>query len=474
MERAMMDAATAARAVAGKLIGANVRFDGVASDSRTLKAGELFVALRGGRFDGHDFVVQALERGAAAALVAHDRAAAYDGRATGSLISVPDPLAALGALAAYWRRGFNLPVIAIVGSNGKTTVKEMVAAILRAQFGAGQVLATSGNLNNEIGLPLSVLGLRGAHRAAAFEIGMNHPGETAALATIAQPTIGVINNAQREHQEFMRSVADVAAEHAAVLNALPQDGIAVINADDDYAAFWREVVGRRNAEGASVQLRDFGLLSAAAVSGRYRAEPWGSVIEAEWPAGTARIELRAPGRHSVANALAAIAAATAAGAGMDAVRLGLQRFRPVAGRLEMKSGPSGIVIIDDTYNANPDSVRAAIAVLAKARGGRWLVLGDMGEVGAHGPAFHREIGEYARAAGVDRLLTTGALASHAVAAFGPGGEHFEHVDALIAALRQSLGVESAGPTTLLVKGSRFMRMERVVAALTDGAVQDVH
>jgi UDP-N-acetylmuramoyl-tripeptide--D-alanyl-D-alanine ligase len=470
----MMDAATAVRAIAGKLIGANMRFNGVATDSRTLKAGELFVALKGGRFDGHDFVAQAFDRGAAAAIVAADRAAAYEGRVAGSILTVPDPLAALGALAAYWRRGFTLPVVVIVGSNGKTTVKEMIAAILRAQFGAAQVHATVGNLNNEIGLPLSVLGLRGAHRVAAFEIGMNHPGETAALATIAQPTIAVINNAQREHQEFMSSVADVAAEHAAALNALPHDGIAVINADDDYASFWREVIGRRNAEGANLQVRDFGLLSPAAVSARYRAEAWGSVVEAESPAGTARFELRAPGRHSVANALAAIAAASVAGAGMDAVCKGLQAFRPVAGRLDVKSGVSGVAIIDDTYNANPDSVRAAIAVLAKARGGRWLVLGDMGEVGAHGPAFHREIGEYARAAGVDRLLTTGALAGHAVAAFGPGGEHFDDVDTLIAVLRRELGAESAAPMTLLVKGSRFMRMERVVAALTNRAVQDVH
>jgi UDP-N-acetylmuramoyl-tripeptide--D-alanyl-D-alanine ligase len=320
-----------------------------------------------------------------------------------------------------------------------------------------------------------VLGLRGAHRVAALEIGMNHPGETGALAAVAQPTIGLINNAQREHQEFMRSVSDVAAEHASVLNALPHDGIAVINADDDYAAFWREVIGRRNAEGANLATRDFGLTAPAAVSARYRAEAWGSVIDVESPAGATTVELRAPGRHSVANALAAIAAATAAGAGSAAVRDGLGAFRPVAGRLEMKSGLAGVAIIDDSYNANPDSARAAIAVLAKARGQRWLVLGDMGEVGDAGPAFHREIGEYARAAGIDRLLTTGELTTNTVAAFGPGGEHFDDTDALVAALRRELQTGRSGSTTILVKGSRFMRMERVVSALAAGAtVQELH
>jgi UDP-N-acetylmuramoyl-tripeptide--D-alanyl-D-alanine ligase len=470
----MMDTATAARAMAARVSGGNVRFSGVTTDSRALRSGDLFVALKGERFDGHDFVPAAFERGAAAAVVAADRAGAFEGRVAGSLLAVADPLAALGALARYWRRRFTLPVVAIVGSNGKTTVKEMTAAILRAEFGAEHVLATAGNLNNQIGLPLTVLGLREAHRAAAIEIGMNHPGETATLAAVARPTISVINNAQREHQEFMGSVADVAAEHAAALNALPSHGIAVINADDDYASFWREVVARRNAEGANLSVRDFGLLAPAAVSARCRTETWGSVVDIESPVGATKVELHAPGRHNVANALAAVAAATAADAGLDAVRAGLGAFRPLAGRLETKAGISGAAIIDDTYNANPDSARAAIAVLSRARGARWLVLGDMGEVGDHGPAFHREIGEQARAAGVDRLLTTGPLAAHAVAAFGAGGEHFEDVDALIAALRRELGAGRSSAVTLLVKGSRFMRMERVVAALAGAAAVASH
>ena len=471
----MMDTATAARAIAGTLRGENVAFDRVTTDSRSLRPGDLFVALKGERFDGHDFVAQAFASGAAAAVVSADRTGALASRTRGSLLAVADPLAALGALAAFWRRQFNVPVIVIVGSNGKTTVKEMTAAILRAELGAESVLSSAGNLNNQIGLPLSILGLRATHRVAVFEIGMNHPGETAQLAGIAQPTIALVNNAQREHQEFMKSVADVAAEHAAVLNALPFDGTAVINADDDYAPFWAEVIARRNSEGAGIVVRDFGLRAPAAVSGRCRSEPWGSVIEIETPGGATRVELHAPGRHNVANALAAVSAATAAGASLSAVRSGLGGFRPLAGRLTTITTEAGIRVIDDTYNANPDSVRAAIAVLARAEGARWLVLGDMGEVGDQGIGFHREIGEYARAAGVDRLLTTGELAAHAVTSFGSGGEHFDDVDALIAAASAGLRGASGARITLLVKGSRFMRMERVVAALTGStAVEGAH
>jgi UDP-N-acetylmuramoyl-tripeptide--D-alanyl-D-alanine ligase len=465
----MMDTATAARAIAGTLSGPNVAFERVSTDSRALQAGDLFVALKGERFDGHDFVAQAFRDGAVAAVVSGERAAALAGRADGSLLAVADPLAALGGLAAFWRRHFVLPVVAVVGSNGKTTVKEMIAAILRAEFGAEAVLATTGNFNNQVGLPLMVLGLRAVHRVAVFEIGMNHPGETSALAGIAQPTIALINNAQREHQEFMKSVADVAAEHAAALNALPTDGVAVFNADDDYAEFWNGVVARRNTEGAGISVRDFGLLAPAAVSARCRAEPWGNLVDVETPGGATSFELHAPGRHNVANALAAIAAATAAGASLAAAQRGLSAFRPLAGRLEAKTAVEGAAVIDDTYNANPDSVRAAIAVLARAGGRRWLVLGDMGEVGNQGIAFHREIGEYARAAGIDRLLTTGLLAAHAVASFGPGGEHFDDIDALIAATDAKLRANGASSVTLLVKGSRFMRMERLVAALTDAA-----
>jgi UDP-N-acetylmuramoyl-tripeptide--D-alanyl-D-alanine ligase len=456
-----MDTATAAQAIAGTLRGENVWFDGVATDSRTIRQGELFVALKGERFDGHHYVELAQQRGAVAAVVAADRV----GTLAGNLLAVADPLRALGALAAFWRRRFTLPVVGIVGSNGKTTVKEMAATILRGSLGAKDLLATPGNLNNAIGLPLTVLRLRAQHRAAVIEIGMNHPGETAELAAIAMPTIGLINNAQREHQEFMKSVADVAAEHAALINALPEGGVVVVNADDDYASFWQEVVVRRNAEGAALTLRDFGLRAPAAVTARTRVEPWGYHVEVTTPEGNATLELRAPGRHNVANALGAIAAATAAGASVADAATALAAFRPLSGRLQTIELPGGGAVIDDSYNANPDSVRAAIAVLSRAPTPRWLVLGDMGEVGDQGLAFHREVGAYARAAGIDRLYGVGDLAQHAVAAFGAGGEHFASMGALADALHPGPGV------TVLVKGSRFMRMERIVFALTSTATE---
>jgi UDP-N-acetylmuramoyl-tripeptide--D-alanyl-D-alanine ligase len=457
----MMDTATAASAIAATLRGDNVWFDGVATDSRTIRPGELFVALQGERFDGHDYIELARQRGAVAAVVATDRASTL----TGNLLTVEDTLYALGALAAFWRRRFTLPVVGIVGSNGKTTVKEMTAAILRVGLGERHVLATKGNLNNAIGLPLTLLGLRAPHRAAVIEIGMNHPGETAELATVALPTIGLINNAQREHQEFMKSVADVAAEHAAMISALAERGVAVINGDDDYASFWQEVVVRRNAEGAALTLRDFGLRAPAAVTARFRVETWGSTVDLTTPEGSVTLELRVPGRHNVANALGAIAAATAAGASIADAKAALEAFRPLSGRLRTVEVPGGGTVIDDTYNANPDSARAAIAVLARAPAPRWLVLGDMGEVGDQGVAFHREIGAYARAAGVDRLLAAGELAQHAVAAFGVGGEHFSSVAALAGAVHADPGV------TVLVKGSRFMRMERIVSSLTSTAAE---
>ena len=461
----MMDAATAARAIDGALRGPNAWFSGVSTDSRALAPGDLFVAIKGDKFDGHDFVSQAFDRGAAAAIVAVDRAAELGGAmrnaAAQTMLCVADPIKALGALAKFWRRRFSLPVAGIVGSNGKTTVKEMTAAILRIEFGADKVLATTGNLNNEIGLPLTILRLRPMHAAAAIEIGMNHHGETATLCAIAQPTIGVINNAQREHQEFMKSVGDVAAEHASVLGALPDDGCAVVNADDDFAVFWREVVARRNADGASLVVRDFGLRAPAAISARCETQAWGSSVEVTTPEGAAAFELKVPGRHNVSNALAAIAAATAAGARIGAAAPALTAFRPISGRLHAHIGINGATIIDDTYNANPDSVKAAIAVLASAAGAKWLVLGDMGEVGDRGPAFHREIGEYARTAGVDRLLAVGELATHAVAAFGPGGKHYADQASLVHELNAVL----ERGTTVLVKGSRFMAMERVVEGL---------
>jgi UDP-N-acetylmuramoyl-tripeptide--D-alanyl-D-alanine ligase len=362
-------------------------------------------------------------------------------------------------------------VFVVVGSNGKTTVKEMLAAILRSHHGDAKVLATTGNLNNAIGLPLTLLGLREEHAAAVIELGMNHPGETAELAAIAQPTVALINNAQREHQEFMKTVADVADEHAAVLRALPAGGVAALNADDPHIDIWHAAARARSG----VRIAEFALDAPAptrllSAGDRTPETIAGETIVFATPAGEATARLAALGRHNASNALAAIAAALAVDVPIATIVRGLEAFRPVAGRLVPLTSATGAAVIDDTYNANPDSVEAAIDVLAAAPPPRWLVLGDMGEVGDNGPLFHDEIGAYARAAGVERLFAVGALTAASVAAFGAGAEHFSSVEGLALHVADAV----AADTTVLVKGSRFMRMERVVAALTGTPSQGAH
>jgi UDP-N-acetylmuramoyl-tripeptide--D-alanyl-D-alanine ligase len=458
----MMDTATAAQLTGGRRVGTNAMFRRVTTDTRELRTGDLFVAIAGERFDGHDFVAAALAGGASAAMVddAHARSL------TGNLVAVADTRAALATLAAAWRRRFTLPLVVITGSNGKTTVKEMTAAILRAHHGDAGVLATRGNFNNDIGLPLTLLGLRASHRAAVIELGMNHRGETRALAAIAQPTIALVNNAQREHQEFMRGVGEVADEHADAIAALPRaKGVAVVNGDDPHARVWRDAAARVEA-----RLVSFGIAADADVRGSVLGRTVdGSELDLRIAGHSLHVRVHAPGIAMARNALAAAAAAHAAGAGPEAIARGLAQFRPVRGRLAALATASGATLVDDTYNANPDSVREGIDVLAHAGGRRWLVLGDMGEVGALGAAYHREIGEYARAAGIDRLLATGPLAREAVLAFGAHAAHYDDVDTLLAALAPPLPAD----VTLLVKGSRFMRMERVVAALA-GGIADGH
>ncbi len=456
---AMMDLDEAAKGAAGEARGANVRFDCVSSDTRSIGAGALFVALRGERFDGHDYLDAARARGAVAAMVDRNAPVAD---APLPLVVVDDTRLGLGRLAAYWRGKFRFPLIAVTGSNGKTTVKEMIAAILDAHAGDGRSHATAGNLNNDIGVPLTLLGLRQRHACAVVEIGMNHPGETAYLGGMARPTVALVNNAQREHQEFMQSVADVAREHGSIFAALAADGTGVINADDEFAAYWR-------AACAPKRVLDFGIDAPAQVGGRYALRDFGSDIVLRAPAGEATIGLHAAGVHNVRNALAAAAAASAAGVGLAAIARGLQAFRPAPGRLQQKAGAQGAVVLDDSYNANPDSVVAAIEVLARAPGRRLLVLGDMGEVGAQGAAFHAEIGRHARACEIDGLFVIGELCVHAAAAFGEGAKQFRDIDALSTAI----AAEARAGVTVLVKGSRFMRMERVVRSLT-GESAGVH
>jgi UDP-N-acetylmuramoyl-tripeptide--D-alanyl-D-alanine ligase len=457
----MMDTATAARAVGGSVIGAAVPFSRVTTDTRGLVPGDLFVALKGERFDGHDFVAAALAAGAAAALVERSRAASL----AGNLIAVDDPLRSLAALAAFWRSRFDIPVAAITGSNGKTTTKEMIAAIFRAAAGEAAVAATPGNFNNAIGLPLAILALRTSHRLAVFEIGMNHRGETRELAALAQPTIAVVTNAQREHQEFMLSVDEVAAEHADAIFGLRERGSAIVNADDPRADVWRIA-----ARDAGATLVTFGLDQPADIRARYATHRDGGALELAMPASSAHVVLHVPGRHMASNALAAAATAHAARLPVTAIVRGLETFRPVRGRLVTLTTAAGATVIDDTYNANPDSVRAAIDVLAARPSPRWLALGDMGEVGDEGPTFHREIGMYAQASGIERMLVAGDLACESARAFGASAEHFATVEALA----QRVAADAFAGVTILVKGSRFMRMERVVAALTGRANGGAH
>jgi UDP-N-acetylmuramoyl-tripeptide--D-alanyl-D-alanine ligase len=454
----MMNLADAASMVGGRVSGGNPVFTGVSTDSRSLRSGDLFVALRGERFDGHTFLTQVRSTGASAAMV--------DSRHQGGfplpVVVVEETKRALGDLARLWRARFSPALIAVAGSNGKTTVKEMLASILRRHAGDAAVLATAGNLNNDIGLPLTLLRLREVHRCCAIELGMNHKGEIAYLARIAAPTVALVNNAQREHLEFMNSVQEVAAENAGVYEALPADGVAVVNADDAHADFFRSRAGER-------RVVDFGLEAAAVVTGRYVLQALASEISIRTPGGDTQATLAIPGLHNVRNALAAAACAFAAGLPASAIGEGLTAFRPYTGRLQVKRAAGAATVIDDSYNANPDSVRAAIDVLAACPAPTVLVLGDMGEVGAQGPAFHREVGAYARSRNISSLLAIGDATTSCVEAFGAAGYHAASIEDLLHVVRKS----AAPGATFLVKGSRFMKMERVVAALT-GAAQGGH
>lgn len=422
---------------------------GVSTDSRNVAAGNLFVALKGERFDAHDFLGQVAAQGAAAVV-----AERVPENCSVPALIVPDTRAALGEIAAWWRRQFSMPVIGVTGSNGKTTVKEMIASILAAAHGAEHILATRGNLNNDIGVPLTVFRLDAGCRAAVIELGMNHPGEIAVISAIAQPIVGLVNNAQREHQEFMASVEAVAEENGAVIRGLPDDGVAVFPADDPFTSLWRSYAGSR-------RVLSFGFNQEAEVRGSHVPNAFGSDVTIHALGQSFGVKLAAVGEHNVRNALAAAACALAIGIDVDGIKRGLESFAPVKGRLQRKVAANGALVIDDTYNANPDSVRAAIDVLAQTDAPRLLVLGDMGEVGDQGPQFHEEVGAYAAARGIERLLTLGELAGHASAAFGVGATHFADLQELNAAAKAAL----VPGTTALVKGSRFMKMERVVEYL---------
>jgi UDP-N-acetylmuramoyl-tripeptide--D-alanyl-D-alanine ligase len=448
MKRTLSDAA---RVVGGELIGEDRPYGCVCTDSRTLKPGALFVALRGPNFDGAAFVQAAGAQGAIGALVE---------RATpGALpqVLVPNTLHALQELARNWRADFTLPVVAVAGSNGKTTAKEMTAAILSRM---GLCMATHGNLNNHIGVPVTLMRLEASHRSAVIEMGANAIGDVAALMRIAQPTVGLITNAGAEHLEGFGNLDGVAKGEGETVSCLEPKATAIINADDAYAGYWRGISGAKRIVTFGVHTQaDF--TAKNIFQGIERGE-FATRFTLHSPLGERAVMLKAGGAHNIGNALAAAAAAGAAGASLEDIALGLADFRAVAGRLQLKAGTRGSWIIDDSYNANPSSVRAAMEVLRSLTGTTWLVLGDMAELGESSQDSHAHIGSYARDCGVKRLFAMGALSSRAVETFGAGGEWFAEADSLTRRLQAEL---SPG-VTVLIKGSRINRLERVVQALT--------
>ena len=431
-----------------KQIGQDLLFNGVCTDSRNIDSGSLFIALRGPNHDGHLHVADAARAGAVAALVEHPVDCVIP------QIIVPDTRLALGQLAAAWRKELATPLLAVTGSNGKTTVKEMCAAILSQ---AGNTLATRGNLNNDIGMPLTLLRLQKEHRYGVIEMGANHPGEIAYLTNITRPQVAILNNAAAAHLEGFGSLEGVAQAKGEIFAGLAENGVAVINADDSFAPLWRELT-------ANKQVLSFGLEKQADVTARWQGDVYGSRLEVTTPVDEFQADLALPGRHNVMNALAAIAAATALNIDSQQIINGLESMKSVGGRLQACKGAQGATVLDDSYNANPDSIRAGLEVLAECSGQRYLALGDMGELGEESAELHRRVGDVAREAGIDRLYATGSLSRGAAEAFGENGHYFEQQQQLIEALLPQMKSD----VTVLVKGSRSSRMERVVEALSAG------
>jgi UDP-N-acetylmuramoyl-tripeptide--D-alanyl-D-alanine ligase len=407
--------------IGARMQGPDVAVRGVTTDSRQVRAGQLFVALHGPNFDGHHFIAAARKLECAAVLCE---------RAVDELPSVivDDTLRSLGDLATNWRKRFDVDTVAVTGSNGKTTVKEMIASILACD---APVLATRGNLNNNIGVPLTLARLGKEHRRLVAELGANHPGEIAMLGKMVMPRVGVITLIAPAHLEGFGSIEAVAHAKGELIEALPDDGVAIVNADDNYLPLWRELAQRR-------RMLTFGFSADADVRAQYAAGDDGAKVTLSIGGEQIHAQLQLFGMHTAANAAAAAAAAHAMGVDADCIRRGLEATAPVAGRLRLFSNTHGTRVLDDTYNANPHSLRAALAVLAERKGTRWLVLGDMAELGPDADEFHTQAGLQARKAGVDRLFAVGDLARLSVDAFGKGARHFPHRDALCEALLESL------------------------------------
>lgn len=438
-----------AQHLGARVVGADAQLPGISTDTRTLKAGELYVAIKGDNFDGHSYLQQAQAEGAAAALVAHE----VPGVGLTQIIAddPQDARMAFGRVAKMWRSQFNAPTIALTGSNGKTTVKEMLRSILAAHTGnADDVLATEGNLNNDIGVPLMMIRQRPHHRYAVFEMGMNHLGEIDYLTHLIEPEVAMVVMAGTAHIGELGSREAIAQAKGEIYGALKPDGIAVVNMHDRFGNFWRDNLQGHKALG-------FGIAAEDDVAGTFGEE----VLGIRYQGQTISVRLQVPGEHNQRNALAAATAACALEIPLETIRRGLEKFAGVDGRLRTLTGHNSATIIDDTYNANPDSVKAAIRVLAARKTPRFLVLGDMGELGANAPAMHREVGEFAKQAGVEKLFVLGELARETAKAFGANAAHFASSDELATALQRELTPQ----TTVLVKGSRFMKMERVVEKL---------
>ena len=450
----MMRLSEAALATHGKLLGADISFSSVGTDSRAIKQGQLFVALKGENFDGHDYAAQSLQQGAAAVLVSSELA--------GNAVLVKDTRLALGELAQHWREKFTMPVLAITGSNGKTTVKEMLAAVLKAAAGNDEaVLATQGNFNNDIGLPLTMLSMREQHQYAVLEMGMNHTGEIAYLTGLAKPNVALINNAGSAHIGELGSLEAIALAKGEIFEGLAQNGMAIINADDAFADLWKKLASKHKQ-------MTFGLSKQADVSAKYTLHAASSDIALKTPVGEVQFNLPAPGLHNVRNALAAATAALAVDVPLSKIAQGLTNFAGVKGRLQTKQGFADARLIDDSYNANPMSMKAAVDVLVANQGKHIFVMGDMAELGSDAAQMHVEIGAYAKQSGVDSFYALGKLSAQAAKAFGANGLHFESLENLVEALKKEMHAD----VTVLVKGSRSMRMERVVDLVQKQTIQN--
>jgi UDP-N-acetylmuramoyl-tripeptide--D-alanyl-D-alanine ligase len=448
----MFELSTAAVAIGAERRGADARVLRVTTDSRDVRAGDLFVALKGPRYDAHDFVDRAFASGAVAAVVSDPDAVSTSSAA---LIVAPDTRLALGRLAAWWRGRFDIPLVAVTGSNGKTTVKEMIAAVLRAHCSEPEVLATTGNLNNDIGMPMTLLRLSGQHRFAVIEMGMNHLGEIAYLSRLARPTVALINNAGTAHIGEVGSLEGIARAKGEIFEGMDPQGTAILNDDDAFAEYWRGLLKGR-------AVVEFGLDRRAAVSARYELSETGSLMTVRTPADEFVLRLQVPGLHNVKNALAAATVCVVLRVPPRAIVEGLSGYGGVKGRMQVVRLPEGTTVIDDTYNANPDSMKAALSVLAAAPGRKIFVVGDMGELGPEETDLHADVGTFARRAGIHRVYALGEAVEATVRAFGDGAHRYPSVEALLEDLRRDISVEA----TVLVKGSRFMKMERVVDALT--------